>query len=266
MRVFAYVGTRRGHKSSTRLLMDMFVSRLRDACDGPVIVSHHSPDELGLLNCTGCEKCFRRGRCPLDRRDSFARVKEEILLADLVILGSPVYAGMVSADMKLFIDRLAYWLHLMPLAGKYGVPIVTASTNHAIETVRYLETVMEWLGLCIPCTIPCTVDIPAMLSSERFVQHSLAEYAKTVCDYYVTGRLAASVAQERHFSGLARMYRRIPSEESVEAKFWRERGYLDYPSYQALQYGVSVRDSRAVDGREGPRSSGPNGRRMGLSS
>lgn len=222
-------------KSNTEILFDLFVSRLESSLKETINVVQMKPIDIQLRNCVGCEKCFNNGFCPLDAIDSFNSIKDEMLSADLIVLGSPVYGGAVSGDMKSFIDRLSYWCHLMPLVGKYGIPIVTASANHVLETTAYLTTILETYGLCVPCAIPCTVDVPPMLSNSHFIDQTLMEYAEKIASYYQTGTLTSSPSQENYFENLKRMYSDLFQVEHVEVSFWREHGYLNCDSFAELQ-------------------------------
>lgn len=67
---------------------------------------------LYSLNFKGCTSCFAcklagkpsYGKCAL--RDELAPVLEKIAQADAVILGSPIYFGMVTGEMRSFLERL----------------------------------------------------------------------------------------------------------------------------------------------------------------
>lgn len=67
--------------------------------------------ELVLLNrmelhgCQACGFCRNGGQsCNID--DDISKLLEKIGAAEVVIIGSPVYMGNVSGQMKIFIDRL----------------------------------------------------------------------------------------------------------------------------------------------------------------
>jgi multimeric flavodoxin WrbA len=234
MNVFAYVASRHNPVSNTERLLTLLLAKLKLQLSEKIEVIHFNPMTLQQENCLGCESCFNSGYCTLDRTDSFDKIKRMMMSSDLLIFGTPVYGATVSGDMKTFIDRLSYWCHLMPLAGRYGVPIVTASTNNAIETAIYLRNVMEFLGLCVPCTIPCTVDAPAMLDDSHFTEQTLVEYSRKITSYYLNSTLTTSSTQERYFQGLKRMYGDITQKYSAEASYWKEHGYLNYNNFSDL--------------------------------
>jgi len=56
-----------------------------------------------ILPCTACGECWETQNCPID--DDLEKVVEKMLKSDGIILGSPVYYGAVSPEMKALIDR-----------------------------------------------------------------------------------------------------------------------------------------------------------------
>jgi multimeric flavodoxin WrbA len=88
---------------------------LQKALDGAA--SQGSETELVHLydlNFKGCTSCFAckviggksRGKCAM--RDELTPVLEKITEADALILGSPVYYGEVSGEMRSFLERLLF--------------------------------------------------------------------------------------------------------------------------------------------------------------
>ncbi len=75
------------------------------------------------------------------------RLKEKMLAADFIVLGSPVYTVNVSAQMKTFFDRLPAWIHTMRLAGKAGMTVVTTAGNGMKEVQNYLGMMRVSLGV-----------------------------------------------------------------------------------------------------------------------
>lgn len=61
-------------------------------------------NELRIRGCQGCDHCKEHGRCRLD--DDMGQVLEALVEADGVVVGSPIYMGYLTAQTKLFLDRL----------------------------------------------------------------------------------------------------------------------------------------------------------------
>lgn len=96
--------------------------------------------ELNIEYCNGCNRCLGKPICPIS--DDMDELKEKMLEADGVILGSPDYFGNVTARTKCFIDRTRP-LHMVEnqLKGKVGGFLTMAgldncgaeATNHVLE-------------------------------------------------------------------------------------------------------------------------------------
>ena len=81
---------------------------------------------MELEMCHGCLACFKTGRCI--GKDKLNELMEKIEAADGLILGSPVYYGSVSAQLKTFMDRIGLLgeAHGRSLRGKIGGSISVA--------------------------------------------------------------------------------------------------------------------------------------------
>jgi multimeric flavodoxin WrbA len=67
--------------------------------------------DLGYQGCTSCFSCKRKGNttgglCAM--RDDLRAVLTEVLECDVLVLGSPVYFGDVTGEMRSFLERLLF--------------------------------------------------------------------------------------------------------------------------------------------------------------
>ena len=60
--------------------------------------------ELKIMPCKGCLGCVKSGKCVID--DDMQKIYESLKQADALVLGSPIYMGQMSAQAKIFTDRL----------------------------------------------------------------------------------------------------------------------------------------------------------------
>jgi multimeric flavodoxin WrbA len=105
------------------------------------------------LNYKGCLSCFAcktkggksYGKCAV--QDDLAPVFSRIEVADAIILGSPIYWGHVSGEMKSFMDRLLfqYLLYTEPPASLYPKKIKTGF----IYTMNVTEEIMKEWGYAV---------------------------------------------------------------------------------------------------------------------
>ena len=66
--------------------------------------------DLDIKPCKGCLGCVQSGRCVIN--DDMQKLYCELKKADALVLGSPVYMGQMSAQAKIFTDRL--FAHITP--------------------------------------------------------------------------------------------------------------------------------------------------------
>jgi len=62
--------------------------------------------DFQLSPCNGCRSCLETGKCMI--KDDIEELFTEMLQADGIVIGSPVYFGGVTAQVKTFIDRVGY--------------------------------------------------------------------------------------------------------------------------------------------------------------
>lgn len=84
---------------------DLLCRRVADgARDAGHTVLFRRLADTPVAPCTGCQACAGgTGRCPI--RDGAPEILREMLSADTVILGTPVYFYSVCAQLKALIDR-----------------------------------------------------------------------------------------------------------------------------------------------------------------
>jgi multimeric flavodoxin WrbA len=60
--------------------------------------------DLDINPCRGCLGCVKNDRCVIN--DDMQRLYDALAQADALVLGSPIYMGQMSAQAKIFTDRL----------------------------------------------------------------------------------------------------------------------------------------------------------------
>lgn len=234
MKVFSYIGTKRGTNSNTYRVVKMLINEMKQF-DSNLECEIITSTEYELMQCSECLNCFDKGYCVKDNVDNFNAIKDKMLNSDVIIFGTPVLGANVSGEMKKLIDRLSYWLHLMPLISKIGVSVVTASSNSLMETNSYLKKIMESFGLFVSASILCTVDMPNMIDSPQFQGITLKGYAKEIMDYALKNKkIYSSKYQELYFKHLKDGYDVPIDSDNAELKYWREKDLFKYKTYNEL--------------------------------
>ena len=107
--------------------------------------------DYNLQPCNGCAVCRNTKKCVID--DDGEKIYQEILKADGVILGSPSYFQSVTAQTKIFIDRIGY-LALgrgrRDFAGKVGGVIAVARRSGVAGTCNQMMAFMTAVRMIIP--------------------------------------------------------------------------------------------------------------------
>lgn len=78
--------------------------------------------------------------------DNIYSLQESILESNLLIIASPVYMHNISSNLKLVIEKLSTWSHILRLDGKPVVVLSTCSTNGDTTVTSYLCKVISTMG------------------------------------------------------------------------------------------------------------------------
>lgn len=93
--------------------------------------------DYDIQYCRGCFTCLRTGCCPL--KDDFQFLRQRLLDADGIIVGSPVYEGHTTALLQTFVDRLTLLnLYTDTFCGKRSVGVATSGVAPTGQVARSL--------------------------------------------------------------------------------------------------------------------------------
>lgn len=146
----------------TYLLMDYVLERLKDeGCS----VKQFELVDYNIEYCIGCNKCLERTECSI-KDDDLHVITDEVLKADCIIIGSPVYFSNVTSRLKTFIDRTR-WLHMKKdlLRNKRGACLVVGGLLYGGQEIvsQIIENYM--LNMSLKVLKPRLFDSPLYLSS-----------------------------------------------------------------------------------------------------
>ncbi|HTU03275.1 MAG TPA: flavodoxin family protein [Candidatus Sulfotelmatobacter sp.] len=127
MKVLAFNGSPRKEWNTATLLTKALDGAASQGADTRLV-------HLYDLDYKGCRSCFAcktkdgvsYGRCAV--KDRLTPILAEVWEADALVLGSPIYYGVVSGEMKSFLERLAfpYWIYMDPVVSLFPRKIATA--------------------------------------------------------------------------------------------------------------------------------------------
>lgn len=100
MRVIGFVGSPR-KEGNTTILVEKILS---GAAAAGAETKVYNLNELNIRGCQACNYCKTHNRC--QQEDDMTPLYDELIAADAIVIGSPIYMGYLSAQTKLFLDRL----------------------------------------------------------------------------------------------------------------------------------------------------------------
>lgn len=107
MKVVGFVGSPRKKGNTTSIVNEV----LRGASEAGAETKIFNINELGIRGCQACYKCLTpEGKCV--QTDGMAPLYDEIVSADAVVFGTPVFMFQITGQMKTFIDRLFALMYL----------------------------------------------------------------------------------------------------------------------------------------------------------
>lgn len=102
--------------------------------------------DYNIKACIGCKACLDKDEklCPLeDDRDLLI---DKMQSSDGVIFATPNYAFQVSGQMKVFLDRIAFYLHRPKFFSKTYTSLVVEGVYGGKKIIKYLDFVAQGIG------------------------------------------------------------------------------------------------------------------------
>ncbi|MGM8224002.1 flavodoxin family protein (plasmid) [Clostridium perfringens] len=228
MKVFAYVGSPRGEKSLGVQFIQMVKEKI-ESMDNSIEFNIFRDDQLNIKEHTGSIMDFNNGQSLYN--DDMKIIEEEMLSSDFIILISPVYAHNVSSQMKKFIDRISYWLHLFKLSGKFGYAVSIADNNGIDYVSDYLKKVMQYMGIYVLGTTG--IQGNKLASDVNTLQSYANHLAKKILISETIEEIDTEYEQESFFKNQKNMYLKSDTK-SKEKDFWEKNGYFEFNTFEEL--------------------------------
>lgn len=106
MKAIAINGSPRKDKNTARLLKEA-LRGAQSAGASAEIIHLYDLNYRGCISCFGC-KTKGADLCRCYMRDELTPILEKVLDSDVLLLGSPIYFGEVTGQMRSFLERLAF--------------------------------------------------------------------------------------------------------------------------------------------------------------
>lgn len=232
-KIFVYIGSQGGEISNTLKFTKLILNKVLELTGENVNIDMYHPQNSHIKRCLGCTSCFNTGTCPLEEEDDLKEIKEKMLASDFIIFGTPIYGANVSGDMKIFFDRITYWMHLMRLAGKPAMALTTSSGNGVQFTLNYLNTVMSFLGLKTVEKFNVNVFSPKQLEDPDFMKEEIDKYSQVIFEYLIgLKKVESDHSLELIFSSMKKNIRMYELYPNYEFEFWKDNGLFNMSTFQ----------------------------------
>ncbi len=150
MKIIAIQSSPKRKNSNTRKLTEAALEGAREAGAETEIVD---VTRLKISYCKGCVICYRDGTC--HQKDDYNALKKKIVAADGIILSSPNYIDNVTAQLKVFFDRSANFIHEQLLEGKYGLSLTTSGSGNDAFVLGIMDRFINASGGLVVASIGC---------------------------------------------------------------------------------------------------------------
>jgi len=229
MKIFIYVASNKAKDSLSQLYVHKLKEQISLLHDDTVEFYIRSPFNSNIQECIGCNNCFNKGQCNIT--DDMKDIKKEMLLSDCIIFVSPVYVHHVTGNMKIFIDRIGYWTHLMKLRGKFSMSVSVSSNNGNAFVNDYLDKVLMYLGT----SNSKALALQSISLTDQILQSYVDVSAYRLLSDYKNKVFKKNREQESLFINLRNQYTE-PEIKTVESEYWLSNNMLSYTSYEKLFY------------------------------
>lgn len=223
--------------STTQIIAKELVKTIAELTNTGIVVDEYAGHHTHIEECTGCIQCFISGNCVMDFKDDMREIREKMMAADCIIMGSPVYFHAVSGNMKKFMDRLSYWTHTMELTGKLGIVIATSGGNGLSYVSEYLNKFMDYLGIVNVGIVEAATYCDSYMKENpvlESIRPKLLECARGVIRYVLEGDIPRSdKLQKKVFRMNNRKYMELEAyqDDIAEVRKWFEHDYISYEDY-----------------------------------
>ena len=150
MKIIGILGSARENGNTDRLMKTMMKEPEANGAEKKI----YNLAKMNIKCCIGCDFCKKNDACV--QKDDMILLYEEMKTADAIVVGTPIYMGDMSGQLKTFIDRCyalknADRTSKIPAGKKCGIVITQGADipNHYAKTPEKIEYIFKGLG-CIP--------------------------------------------------------------------------------------------------------------------
>ena len=131
MKILGINGSARKQGNTAKLVQEILAGAKAASHE----VSYLDVSELNIKACLACKYCRKHaGICVI--KDDMEDVCQQMLAADVLVVGTPVYFATMTGNLKTLLDRVFY-SKILPEAPFTGKKVVAAYTQHQQNIARF---------------------------------------------------------------------------------------------------------------------------------
>ena len=224
--ILVIMGSPRKNGDSSRIV-NLIAEKMKSL--GEVNFKYIILKDARLGYCRGCLACMIKGEdhCPL--KDDAISLRTDLLKADGVIFASPVYVHQISALLKNFFDRFAFFMHRPAFHSKCSLTVCTTEISGLTETTAYLKWITGCWGFFNVHSFGIIAD--AFKEEGPYKRKALHEINKTAQGFFnamQTGKRPVPSLNDMKFFNAIRMKIKIHKDKMPrDYQYWEERGWLN---------------------------------------
>jgi len=154
MKIIGILGSARNGGNTDLLMQEIMAEAVKKTAADSIETKTYNLAKMNIGCCLGCESCKKTGNCA--RKDDMHILYEELKTADAFVIGTPIYMGEMTGQLKTFIDR-CYALkdadrNSQIPAGKKTAVVITQGApmpEHYAKTPERIDYIFSGLG-CVP--------------------------------------------------------------------------------------------------------------------
>jgi multimeric flavodoxin WrbA len=240
-RILAVIGSPNDEKSNTATMVRDFVETIR-RIDPAIECEVLSLGKRRIEPCRGCWSCMKTGSCVFGG-DALPEITGKMLECDFLIIGSPVYEQLISAQTKALFDRTYMWIHLIRAMGKPAMTAITTCADGIWLAERYLGTIMTMMGFIVLGHLRGIGKQPGVFPDRERCKAKHEKLARRVVDI-LNGkrRLRPGMANRLCYLFMRHHTRRLVSERGAdsgyrayELQYWKGKDWFRLSYDKALQ-------------------------------
>lgn len=228
-KVFVLIGSNRKNGNTTKLASHL----LNNLDKSKFSIEYSHVKDYKINSCTGCQFCFDNAKCIL--KDDLQTLQDKIISSDIFVIASPVYLHYMTADLKLVLDRCAWWAHTLRLQGKPVIVLSTCSSNGNMSVLNAISNIMNFMGGNVIATVNAS-QIPNQINNEEWLNEISIAILKRI-NKYAKLPPQSNKFLEQAFIGAKinileqKQYKNITGFKLGELNFWEKTGMIEFETF-----------------------------------